>query len=54
MSLAETIARVKARKAHIAALSERDLRMLVTYLCGYAPEAVDAALDELDDGRGNL
>lgn len=48
-AVAQRLARVKARKARIAALSERDLRMLVTYLCGYAPGAVDTALEEMEE-----
>ena len=35
------------RHARIDALTDHQRRVLLAYLCGYAPEAVDGALDGL-------
>ena len=36
------------RYARIDALTDTQRRTLLFYLCGYAPEGVDTALDELE------
>jgi hypothetical protein len=36
------------RYARINALTDTQRRDLLAYLCGYAPKAVDAGLDELE------